>query len=406
MPCLAAMRVPLLDLSEQYRALAEPLRSEIEKILASQEFILGPRVRAFEAAMASYCGSPHAIGVSSGTDALLAILMALGIGPGDAVVTTAYTFFATAGCIARVGATPVFVDIDPVTYHLSPTALETFFEQHCRRQSDGTMQTAGGLTIRAIVPVHLFGLCCEMDAIMQIAERLGLQIIEDAAQAIGAEYPSANGSTQAGTMGETGYFSFYPSKNLGAAGDAGLIVCREEGLAGRIRVCRQHGMEPRYIHHFIGGNFRLDEIQAAVLNVKLPHLNDWSAARRKVADIYREEFGRRNLTEHLTLPAEPYRAAGLTNHHIYHQYVIRTARRDALRAHLTERGIGNAIYYPLGLHEQQCFAYLGYHEGDLPETERAARESLALPIYPEISRDAQVTVADVIGEFFEATNRA
>lgn len=400
------MRVPLLDLSEQYRALAEPLRREIEKILASQEFILGPRVRAFEAAMESYCGSPHAIGVSSGTDALLAILMALGIGPGDAVVTTAYTFFATAGCIARVGATPVFVDIDPVTYHLSPTALETFFEQHCRRQSDGTIQTADGLTIRAIVPVHLFGLCCEMDAIMQIAERLGLQVIEDAAQAIGAEYPSANGSMQAGTMGETGYFSFYPSKNLGAAGDAGLIVCREEGLAGRIRVCRQHGMEPRYIHHFIGGNFRLDEIQAAVLNVKLPHLNDWSAARRKVADIYREEFGRRNLTEHLTLPAEPYRAAGLTNHHIYHQYVIRTARRDALRAHLTERGIGTAIYYPVGLHEQQCFAYLGYHQGDLPETERAARESLALPIYPEISRDAQVTVADAIGEFFEATNRA
>jgi dTDP-4-amino-4,6-dideoxygalactose transaminase len=201
-------------------------------------------------------------------------------------------------------------------------------------------------------------------------------------------------------MGESGYFSFYPSKNLGAAGDAGLVVCRDDAFADRLRVCRQHGMEPRYFHQFIGGNFRLDEIQAAVLSVKLPHLDEWSAARRRVADVYREEFSRRNLVDRVALPVEPYRAAGLTNHHIYHQYVIRTRERDSLRAHLTERGIGTAIYYPLGLHQQECFAYLGYRAGELPETERAARETLALPIYPELSREAQLEVVDATEEFF------
>lgn len=394
------MRVPLLDLSEQYRALAEPLRAEIEEVLTTQQFILGPKVRAFEAAMARYCGVSNAIGVSSGTDALLAILMALGIGPGDAVVTTAYTFFASGGCIARVGATPVFVDIDPVTYNIAPEALEQYLASHCRTAGDGGLINDAGQTVRAILPVHLFGLCCDMESLVAIAERFGLPVIEDAAQAIGAECPTAAGSRHAGTMGQVGYFSFYPSKNLGAAGDAGLVVCHDEELAQRLRVCRQHGMEPRYFHHFIGGNFRLDEIQAAVLNVKLPHLNAWSAARRAVADVYRDEFERRGLTAHLSLPAEPYRASGLTNHHIYHQYVIRTTRRDALREHLTRREIGSAIYYPLGLHQQRCFAYLGYREGDLPETERAARETLALPIYPELTREAQRTVVDAIEEFF------
>ena len=380
--------------------MADKFEREIEEILLSQEFILGAKVRAFEAAMASYSGARHAIGVSSGTDALLAILMALGIGPGDAVITSAYTFFATAGCIARVGATPLFVDIDPATYNISPAALETFVESKCERRGDGQLVDANGHPIRAIVPVHLFGLCCEMDSVIAIARRFGMQVIEDAAQAIGAEYPAASGPAQAGTMGDSGYFSFYPSKNLGAAGDAGLVVCRDDTFADRLRVCRQHGMEPRYFHHFIGGNFRLDEIQAAVLNVKLPHLDEWSAGRRRVADVYREEFSRRGLTERIALPAEPYRSAGLTNHHIYHQYVIRTAERDALQAHLTERGIGTAIYYPLGLHQQQCFEYLGYRPGDLPETERATRESLALPIYPELSRDAQLEVVEAIAEFF------
>ncbi len=398
---LRAMAVPLLDLSEQYRLLAAPLREEIEEILGNQRFILGPKVEAFERAICAFSGAPHAIGVSSGTDALLAILMALGLGPGDAVITTAYTFFATAGCVARVGATPVFVDIDPVTYNISPGAIERYLEQHCRRGGDGCLTNDKGQTIRAIVPVHLFGMCCEMEAILELARRFELLVIEDAAQAIGAEYPRADGSSaQAGTMGEAGYFSFYPSKNLGAAGDAGLIVCREQTLADRLRVCRQHGMEERYFYHFVGGNFRLDEIQAAVLNIKLPHLNNWSAARRAVADRYRAEFTGRGLTGTIQLPAESYRASGLENHHIYHQYVIRTPRRDALRQHLTEREIGNAVYYPLGLHQQDCFSALGYREGDLPETERAARETLALPIYPELSSEAQAEVVDAVAAFF------
>ena len=394
------MRVPLLDLSEQYRALAEPIRAELDEVLASQSFILGPKVAAFEEAIRGYCGSPNAIGVSSGTDTLLAILMAMEIGPGDAVITSPYTFFATAGCIARVGATPVFVDIDPDTYNISPAALEGYLTESCRRGEDGILREPQGKIVRAIIPVHLFGLCCEMDAIHRISERFQLEVIEDAAQAIGAEYPFGGATAKAGAMGKAGSFSFYPSKNLGAAGDAGMIICRDDALAQRLRACRQHGMEPRYYHHFIGGNFRLDEMQAAILGVKLPFLDGWSAARRSVADFYREEFQRLGLTSQLSLPAEPYRACGLTNHHIYHQYVIRTPQRDALREHLTRKEIGTAIYYPLGLHEQKCFAYLGYRAGDFPETERAARETLALPMYPELSREAQRYVAESIAEFF------
>jgi dTDP-4-amino-4,6-dideoxygalactose transaminase len=394
------MRVPLLDLSEQYRALAGPIRAQLDEVLASQSFILGPKGAAFEKAVRSYCAAPNAIGVSSGTDALLAILMAREIGPGDAVITSAYSFFATAGCVARVGATPVFIDIDPETYNISTAALERYLTESCRRGEDGFLRDPQGKTIRAIVPVHLYGLCCDMDALHRISERFQVEVIEDAAQAIGAEYPFANATAKAGTMGEVGYFSFYPTKNLGAAGDAGMIICRDDAFAHRLRACRQHGMEPRYYHHFIGGNFRLDEMQAAILAVKLPFLDGWSAARRGVADFYREEFERLGLTSNCSLPAEPYRDRGLTNHHIYHQYVIRTPRRDALREHLTRKEIGTAIYYPLGLHEQKCFAYLGYSAGDFPETERAARETLALPMYPELSQDAQRYVVETIAEFF------
>src|ERR1051326_4167210 len=372
------MRVPLLDLSQQCAALAQPLRTAIDEVLATQLFILGPKVEAFEKAIAQYCASPHAIGVSSGTDALLAVFMAMGLGRGDAVLTSDYSFFATGSCIARVGATPVFIDIDPITYNISPAALERFLTRSCRQENDGALRTPNGDKVRAIVPVHLFGLCCDMDAILEIAGRFQLDVIEDAAQALGAEYPGATGTAKAGAIGEVGTFSFYPSKNLGAAGDAGMIVCRDEAFAKRVRVCRQHGMEPRYYHHFIGGNFRLDEIQAAILAVKLPHLDEWSAARRRVAEIYGGEFRRLGLTERLTLPAEPYRGRGLTNHHIYHQYIIRVPERDALREHLTKKEIGTAIYYPLALHEQECFRYLGYQAGDFPESERAARETLAL----------------------------
>jgi dTDP-4-amino-4,6-dideoxygalactose transaminase len=393
------MRVPLLDLSQQYAGLAVPIRAEIDEVLATQHFILGPKVEAFETAIANYCGSPHAIGISSGTDAILAVFMAMGLGPGDAVLTSDYSFFATGGCVARVGATPVFIDIDPVTYNISPVALERYLSESCRREN-GRLRTASGETVRAIVPVHLYGLCCEMDAINEIAQRFGLEVIEDAAQALGAEYPSGAGAAKAGSIGAVGTFSFYPSKNLGAAGDAGMVICRDQALAQRLRVCRQHGMEPRYYHHFVGGNFRLDEIQAAILGVKLPHLDEWSAARRQVADRYRAELQRLSLDAKITLPAEPYRDRGLTNHHIYHQYVIRTERRDALRDHLTRKEIGTAIYYPLALHEQECFRSLGYRAGDFPEAERAGRETLALPIYPELSAEAQRYVAQSIAEFF------
>ena len=395
-----AMRVPLLDLSEQYRVLAEPIRKQFDAIVSSQNFILGAKVEEFEQSICDYCGAHHAIGVSSGTDALLAILMALGIGPRDAVITTAYSFFATAACIARVGATPIFIDIDLETYNISAAALERYLTESCRRDNEGSLRGPQGRKGRAIVPVQLFGLCCDMDAIHRISERFQLEVIEDAAQAIGAEYPFGGKSAKAGAMGEAGCFSFYPSKNLGAAGDAGIVICRDEALANRVRICRQHGMEPRYYHHFIGGNFRLDEIQAAILSVKLPFLDGWSAARREVADFYREEFARLSPTNHISLPTEPYRERGLTNHHIYHQYVIRTSQREALREHLTRKEIGTAIYYPLGLHEQKCFAYLGYRTGDFPETERAARETLALPIYPELRRDSQRYIVDAIAEFF------
>jgi dTDP-4-amino-4,6-dideoxygalactose transaminase len=401
--CMAdylAMRVPLLDLGDEYRALSEPIREAIDDVLASHHFILGPKVRAFEKAIAAYCSVPHAVGVSSGTDALLAILMALGIGPGDAVITTPYTFFATAGCIARVGARPVFADIDPETYNISPSAIDQCIQKYCKVDSNGTWRTKGGEKIRAIVPVHLFGLCCEMDAVREISKRFQLDLIEDASQAIGSEFPFGGGTAKAGTMGKVGFFSFYPSKNLGAAGDAGMIACHDETLAAKLRTIREHGMEPRYFHHVIGGNFRLDEIQAAILGVKLPFLEKWAAARRAAAEFYNAEFAHAGLTTKITPPARPYRDRGLTNDHIYHQYVIRVPMRDVLRAHLCKSDIETAIYYPLGLHEQKCFAYLGYRKGDFPETERAARETLALPIYPGISREAQRYVVGAIANFY------
>jgi len=394
------MRVPLLDLTEQYRALSDEIRAATEEVLASQRFILGPKLAEFEKAAAQYCGAPYAIGVSSGTDALLAVLMALEIGLGDAVITTAYSFFATAGCVARVGATPVFIDIDPDTYNISAKALKAYIQKYCH-SVEGKLINENRQLVRALVPAHLFGLCCDMNEMLAAAREYNLILIEDAAQAIGAEFPLKNGAAKAGTMGDAGCFSFYPSKNLGAAGDAGLVICRNDQFADRLRVCRQHGMEARYQHQFIGGNFRLDELQAAILKVKLPHLDDWSAARREAAKFYTNEIRRVGLHEKIKLPAEPYAESGLKNHHIYHQYVIRSPRRDELRGHLSKHEIETAIYYPLALHEQPCFEYLGYKAGDFPEAERAARESLALPIYPEISREAQQYVVKCVAKFFE-----
>ena len=399
------MRVPLLDLRQQYSSLAEPIRQQIEQVLSSQRFILGPKVKEFERAIAAFCDAPHAIGVSSGTDALLAILMALGIGPGDAVITSPYTFFATAACAVRLGARPVFVDIDPSTYNISVPALEKFLSEQTERKEDSLIVRGTGEKVRAIIPVHLFGLCCDMNKVHAIAKRHDLPVIEDAAQAIGAEYSFAGGTRMAGTMSMSGFFSFYPSKNLGAAGDAGLIVCHDADFADKLFAIREHGMRPRYHHSIVGGNFRLDEIQAAILNVKLPHLKEWSGARRAVADRYREQFEAVGLTEIISLPVEPYRDS-VTEHHIYHQYVIRTPDRDKLREQLTSAEIGTEIYYPLGLHLQECFRTLGYQHGDFPESERAARETLALPMYPEISPDAQQYVVDTIQSFFRARDKA
>ena len=390
--------MPMVDLSAQYRTVGDAVREQIDQVFATQRFILGPKVQEFEKAIGEFCGCPHAIGVSSGTDALLAILMALGIGPGDAVITTPYTFFATAGCVARLGAKPVFVDIDRATYNLSGPALEQFLEEKCQRRGNATILRDGGDTVRAIIPVHLFGLCCDMSSIQRTAENYHLVVIEDAAQAIGAQYPSASGTRMAGTMGQAGFFSFYPSKNLGAAGDAGLILCHEAELSEKLIMLREHGMRPRYYHQFIGGNFRLDEIQAAVLKVKLPHLESWARARRAAADFYRELFTSAKLIGAIDLPVELYRERA-REHHAYHQYVIRTPKRDALRQHLTRCEVGTEIYYPIPLHLQECFRYLGYHEGDLPESERAARETLALPMYSEISREAQQYVVGAIAEF-------
>jgi dTDP-4-amino-4,6-dideoxygalactose transaminase len=376
------MHVPLLDLRLQYAPLKAQILAEIEAVADSQALILGPKVEAFEQAVVKYCGAAQAIGVSSGTDAQLVLLMALGIGPGDEVVTTPYTFFATAGCLTRLGARPVFVDIQPDTFNIDPEALRNALARSRR--------------VKAIVPVHLFGQCADMTEIRALGENHGIPVLEDAAQALGARHPLGF----AGAIGEAGWFSFYPTKNLGAFGDAGMVVCRDAALAVKIRALRNHGMETRYFHKWVGGNFRIDALQAAVLHVKLPHLDKWSAGRRERADFYRKEFSRRGLDEVIRLPVEVYDESGLANHHIYNQFVIRAPRRDELRTHLTRAGIGTEIYYPLPLHLQECFRDLGYQEGDFPESERAAQESLALPIFPELLEEQQSYVVEQIAAFY------
>ena len=399
------MQVPLLDLKRQY----EPLRAEIEgrvrEVIESQHFILGPVVEQFEHDVRTYCGAGCAVGMSSGTDAQLAALMALNIGPGDAVVTTPYTFFATAGCVARVGARTVFVDIEPDTFNLSPVALAHYLGNVARRDGSGVLRTPTGEALRAVVPVHLFGLCADMDAILPLAREYGLPVLEDASQALGAEYPLAagDGSGRAGAMGDMGWFSFFPSKNLGAFGDGGMTLAREAAAWDKpLRALRMHGMEAQYYHRFVGGNFRLDALQAAVLAAKLPHLDHWSAGRHANAARYREMFARAGLTAKVTLPTEPYANRGVVHHHIYNQFVVRVAagERDRLRAHLAARGVGSAIYYPLSLHEQECFRPLGYQRGDFPAAEAAARESLALPVFPELTNAEQEAVADAVASFY------
>ena len=314
--------------------------------------------------------------------------MALGIGPGDAVVTTPYTFFATAGGIARLGARVIFADIDPGNFNISPARLRECLENHRHEK------------IKAIIPVHLFGLSSQMDEIRALAAGHGVPVIEDAAQALGAQYPGRRGPEKCGAMGEFGFYSFFPSKNLGAFGDGGMIVCRDEAMAAKIRAIRNHGMEQRYHHHNVGGNFRLDALQAAILRIKLPHLDRWSAVRRANAALYRAAFHRAGLA--ITLPSEPFatHSGAVPNHHIYNQFVIRVPRRDALLAHLAGAGIGHAVYYPIPLHLQECFSGLGYKEGAFPESERAARDTLALPIFPELSPEQQQAVVDAVAGFY------
>jgi dTDP-4-amino-4,6-dideoxygalactose transaminase len=373
--------VPLFDLSRFDPQVDAGMEKAVLRVLRHRNYILGSEVTALEKEIETFLGGGHAIGVSSGTDALLALLLARGIAAGDAVITTPYTFFATASCIHRVGAEILFCDIEPATFLMSPKSLRQVTSQ-LTQDSDGSFRTAKGNRLRAIMPIHLFGTCCEMESINAIAADYGVPVIEDAAQVLGTDYPGTHGSIKAGRIGEMSYFSFYPSKNLGAAGDAGMAVCRDADFAEKVRCIRNHGMEERYFHRMVGGNFRLDGIQAAVLRAKLPFLDGWNAARRANASLYREAFTKAGLLDQITLPVEPYASSGLRDHHIYHQYVIRLPKRDQVQAFLTTQKIGSAIYYPLPLHLQECFSYLGHQLGDFPESERAAQESLALPIFP------------------------
>jgi dTDP-4-amino-4,6-dideoxygalactose transaminase len=379
------MKVPLLDLKKQYQQIKEEIITTAQEIFDSQMFILGPRVEEFEKKMAEYCQCPYALGVSSGTDAILISLMAAGIGAGDLVITTPYTFFATVGCICRLGAKPVFVDIDQKTYNLDPIKLE-------KTLSD--MNKLDRAKLKAVMPVHLYGQCADMDPIIELAEKYGLTVIEDAAQAIGSAYQSRDGSVRrAGSLGQYGCFSFFPSKNLGAFGDAGLVTTKEKSIFERLKILRAHGAEPKYYHKIIGGNFRIDALQAAILSIKLKYLDPWTSKRQENAILYREYFKQANINN-VILPLEKEKR------HIYNQFIIRVHdKRDELKAFLSTNGIGTEIYYPVPLHLQECFKYLNHKENDFPLSEEAAKRTLALPIYPELTKDQISYVVDMINQF-------
>ena len=428
------MNVPLLDLKAQYLSIKPEIDAAIAEVCESQKFILGPQVKALEEAVAQYCGCAHGVGVSSGTDALLISLMAEGIGPGDEVITTAYSFFATAGCIARLGAKPVFVDIDPMSYNLDPSKLEGLVTRNQKLETRNC---------KAILPVHLFGQMADMDPIMDIARRHSLVVVEDGAQAIGAEYASESSvsslespvsgqpetinqklrtARRAGSIGAYGCFSFFPSKNLGAFGDGGMVVTNDLERADKLRILRAHGSKPKYYHKLVGGNFRLDTLQASIVLAKLKHLDDWTAARQSNAARYDRLFGASGLVSsgHVSLPGVSSLGFGVPGsesgaatidqeprtinqaRHIFNQYVIRAPRRNELQAFLKEKGIGTEVYYPLPLHLQECFASLGHKAGDFPESEKAAAETLALPVYPELTSDQAEYVVDSISGFYKS----
>lgn len=368
------MKIQMLDLSKQYESLKSDILESLDKVMSSSQFILGEHVKKIESDIATYSNVSHGIGVGNGSDAIHIALQAADVVEGDEVITTAFTFFATGGAIVRAGATPVFVDIDPITFNIDPSKIEAAITEKTK----------------AIVPVHLYGQIADMEAIKEIADRFNLVVIEDAAQAIGSKQ---NGKT-VGELGTAATYSFFPTKNLGAYGDGGMIVTNNDELAEKARVVRVHGSKPKYYHHVLGYNSRLDEMQAAILNVKLPHLDDWSNMRRECAAVYTKLINEKLST----LVQTPIEKEG--NYHVFHQYTLRVPRRDELQAFLKEQGVTTMIYYPLPLHIQPVFKDLGYKDGDLPETEKAAKEALSLPMYPELPREHQAYIVERIEEFY------
>lgn len=373
------MRVPLLDLKAQLKTIEKEVKDAVNDVIDSTQYIMGPKVVELEEQIAEYVDAKYATGVSSGTDALLISLMVLDVGPGDIVITTPFSFFATAGVIARLGATPAFVDINPDTYNLSPTALQKWFESEIEKRNK----------VKAIIPVHLYGQCADMDPILEIAGKHNIPVVEDAAQAIGARYPSKSGVKKAGSMGTMGCFSFFPSKNLGCMGDGGMVVTNDASIDEKLKKLRNHGAQPKYYHAMIGGNFRHDPIQAATLLVKLPHLDKWHTMRQENAAYYDKNLNVNGIKN----PPVVYKR----EYHIYNQYVISVMeQRDELKKFLTENNIGNEIYYPVPFHKQECFRYLGYKSGGLPNSEYAATHTIALPIYPELTTEMQDYVIEKI----------
>lgn len=384
--------VALLDLKSQYATIKEQVRDAIDDVCDSQWFVMGPKVTEFESQIAKYSESNHGVGVSSGTDALLVALMALDVGLDDAVITTPYTFFATGGAVARLGARPIFCDIDAETYNLDPESVSTMIESQCESRDGNLIHKVSGKRVKAIMPVHLYGQTADIDPFVRIAAEHGLRIIEDAAQSIGSEFTDGR---RAGSVGDIGCFSFFPSKNLGAFGDGGMCTANDDEIAERLRILRLHGGKPKYYHAVIGGNFRLDAIQAAILLVKLEYLDSWTAGRQENAARYDKMFTEKGLDDFVTTPVTK-----TGSRHIYNQYVIRVPARDSLRKHLAGSGIGTEIYYPVPLHLQRCFEYLGYAEGDCPVAEKAARETLAIPIYPEVTEEQIHYVVDCIADYY------
>ena len=389
---MALMQVPLLDLRPQHEGLRDEIIAAVTDVIDSTRYIMGPELERFEEAVAEYSGCKYALGVSSGTDALLLALMSLNIGPGDKVLVPDFSFFATAGVVSRLNAEPVFLEIDPTTFNLCPKHLEEKLESYTEEEL---------AQVKAVIPVHLFGQCADMQAILGVAQQFGIAVVEDAAQAIGAEYRLNGEARRAGAMSDVGCMSFFPSKNLGGVGDGGMVTTNDTELHHQLHIKRVHGAEPKYYHKVIGGNFRMDPIQACVLRIKLRRLEAWHEQRRQNAAQYNQLLGETQLEE-VVCPAAVYQDDNLLNHHIYNQYTVRVQRREDLRKFLQERGVATEIYYPVPFHRQECFADLVYQPGSLPESDRAAREVLALPIYPGLTTEMQEYAVENLVEFYRS----